>query len=295
MERYDAILEQLRKAQSRGMDTITNRLDLVVQNLEELIIEAKSSVHGALPESANELFPVDEIDAALASYRQQVEAQEQLCAELESKIKVLEQAAGTGHHGASITLMRALDEARSQSELLKELLPAISENAARAVVLVLRDGRVSAWSGIGFADGEVLRSWQGDVAESPALSKLLEASRPVRFAPVEDDLFRGWFADEIEPREILLIPVVLRGKLMGTVYVDRLDDQPWDPDTAQTLVAQVCWLIDTLQYRQTAAPFLAEAVEIGHIAEVVVPETPSRDEEPEPDPQREAGRSRAAS
>jgi hypothetical protein len=288
MERYDAILEQIRKAQSRGMETITNRLDFVVQNLEELITEAKSSVQGALPESANELFPVDEIEAALDSYRQQAEAHQHRCAELESKIEVLEQAAGSGHHGASISLMRALDRAQSQSELLKELLPAISENAARAVVLVLREGKVSAWSGIGFADGEVLRSWQGDVAESPALSKLLEVSQPVRFAPAEDDLFQGWFADEVEPREILLIPVVLRGKLMGTVYVDRLDDQPWDPDTTQMLVAQVCWLIDTLQYRQTAAPFLAEAVEIGHIAQAVVPETLPRDEEPEPESEGEA-------
>ena len=41
MERYDAILEQLKKAQSRGMETITNRLDFVVQSLEELIQEAK--------------------------------------------------------------------------------------------------------------------------------------------------------------------------------------------------------------------------------------------------------------
>ncbi len=287
MERYDAILEQLRKAQSRGIETITNRLDFVVQSLEELINEAKSSVHGVLPESANELFPVDEVEASLDSYHQQAEAHRQRCAELESKIEVLEQAAGSPHQGASITLLRALDEARSQSELLKELLPAISENAARAVVLVLREGKVSAWSGIGFTDGEVLRSWQGDVAESAALSKLLEVPRPVCFAPAEDDLFHSWFADEVEPREILLIPVVLRGKLMGTVYIDRLDGQPWDPDTAQTLVAQVCWLIDTLQYRQAAAPSLAEAVEIGQIADPGVPEPPPMDEESEPESEAE--------
>lgn len=287
MERYDAILEQLRKAQSRGIETITNRLDFVAQSLEELINEAKSSVQGALPESANELFPVDEVEASLDSYRQQAEAHQQRCAELESKIEVLEQAAVSPHQGASITLLRALDEARSQSELLKELLPAISENAARAVVLVLREGKVSAWSGIGFADGEVLRSWQGDVAESAALSKLLEVPRPVCFAPAEDDLFHSWFADEVEPREILLIPVVLRGKLMGTVYIDRLDGQPWDPDTAQTLVAQVCWLIDTLQYRQASAPSLAEAVEIGQIADAGVPEPPPMDEESEPESEAE--------
>ena len=35
MERYEAILEQLKKAQSRGLETFTNRLDFVVQSLEE--------------------------------------------------------------------------------------------------------------------------------------------------------------------------------------------------------------------------------------------------------------------
>jgi hypothetical protein len=288
MERYDAILEQLRKAQSRGIETITNRLDFVVQSLEELINDAKSSVQGAMPESADELFPVDEVEASLDSYRQQAEAHQQRCAELESKIEVLGQAAVSQPQGASITLMRALDKARSQSELLKELLPAISENAARAVVLVLREGKVSAWSGIGFADGEVLRSWQGDVAESEALSKLLESPRPICFTPAQDDLFRGWFADEVEPNEILLIPVVLRGKLMGTVYIDRLDGQPWDPDTAQTLVAQVCWLIDTLQYRHTAAPSLAEPVNLGQIVAAVAPEPPPMAEKSEPESDAEA-------
>ena len=171
----------------------------------------------------------------------------------------------------------------SQSELLKELLPAISEHAARAVVLVLRDGKVSAWSGIGFADGEALRSWQGDAAESAALVKLLEVSQPVRFAPEEDGLFSGWLTDEEKPAAILLIPVVLRGKLMGTVYVDRLEDQPWNPETAQTLVAQVCWLIDTLQYRTAAAPSLAEPVAIGEIIDATEPEKQQTEEEPPAD------------
>ena len=57
MERYEAILEQLKKAQGRGMETITNRLDFVVQSLEELIQEAKTSVQGALPKSAEEFLP----------------------------------------------------------------------------------------------------------------------------------------------------------------------------------------------------------------------------------------------
>ena len=280
MERYEAILEQLKAAQSRGMETVTNRLDFVVQSLEELIQEAKTTVQGALPKSADECLPVDEVMAAFEAYRDQAEAERLRAADLEAKLGGMAVVADNVPNRVSIELMRSLDGARSQSELLKELLPAISDHAARAVVLVLREGKVSAWSGIGFADGEALRSWQGDLSESAALVRLIEVSQPVRFTPEKDSLFSDWLAREDTPEEILLIPVVLRGKLMGTVYIDQLEGQPWNPETAQTLVAQVCWLIDTLQYRTAAAPTLAEPVAIGEIIDATKPEKQQKEEEP---------------
>jgi len=259
MERYDAILEQLKQAQRRGMDTISNRIDFVVQSLDELIQDAKTSVQEALPQTAGECLPIDDVEEALRSLRDEAEAEHHRATNLEARINQLEGAAESTQPGANLELLRSMDGARSQSELLKELLPAISAHAARAVVLVLREGTVSAWSGIGFADGERLRAWQGDAAESSAIATLLlERSCPVSFAPDDDAFFATWLADEDKPSEILLIPVVLRGKLMGAVYVDRLEGHPWSPDTAQSLVTLVCWLIDTLQFRPTAAPSLAE-------------------------------------
>ncbi len=273
MERYDAILEQLKQAQRRGMDTISDRLDLVAQNLDELIQGAKTSVQEALPQAAEECLPVAEVEEALRALSDEAEAEHQRAAELEARVKELEGAAGAAQPAATLDLLRTLDEAGSQSELLKELLPAISAHAARAVVLVLREGMVSAWSGIGFTDGERLRAWQGDAAESTALATLQDHNRPVHFAPGEDEFFAGWLADEEKPSDILLIPVVLRSKLMGAVYVDRLEGQPWNPGTAQSLVAQVCWLIDTLQFRQTAAPSLAKPTQIDAATKTVeVPE-----------------------
>jgi hypothetical protein len=279
MERYEAILEQLKKAQSRGMETFTNRLDFVVQSLEELIQEATASVRGAIPESADECLPIDQVESALAAYRETADAESSRAAKLEAEIEGLRRTAPAAAEGSSLELMRALDSARSQSELLKELLPAISAHAARAVVLVLRDGKVSAWSGIGFTDGETLRSWQGDAAESAAIAKVLEVSRPVRFNPADDGLFQGWLTDQDAPSEVLLIPVVLRGKMMGTVYIDRVEGQPWNPEIAQTLVAQVCWLIDTLQFRPNSTPTLAEAMTLDRAA--ARKETPAAVKAPE--------------
>ena len=161
MERYEAILEQLKKAQGRGMETITNRLDFVVQSLEELIQEAKTSVQGALPKSAEEFLPVDEVEAALNAFRDEARAERERASKLNEQVEELERIVASGGQSASLELMRSLDGAASQSELLRELLPVLSENAARAVVLVIRESSVSAWSGIGFADGEKLRTWHG--------------------------------------------------------------------------------------------------------------------------------------
>jgi len=127
------------------------------------------------------------------------------------------------------------------------------------VVLVIRDGVVSAWSGIGFADGEKLRSWHGGVAASPNFERLVETSRPLRVTPATDPLLSEWLQGDAFPAEGVLLPISLRGKLMGIVYMDHLSGQPWNVETAQSLNAIACWLIDTLHHRSTVpTPTLAE-------------------------------------
>ena len=36
MDSYDAVIEHLKKAQSRGMEAVTNRLEFVLERLDEL-------------------------------------------------------------------------------------------------------------------------------------------------------------------------------------------------------------------------------------------------------------------
>jgi hypothetical protein len=146
----------------------------------------------------------------------------------------------------------------------------LAESVGRAVVLVIRDGVVTAWSGTGFDNDEKLRSWHGGLAGSPDLSQLSETAHPQHFSPAADPLFSEWLAGETMPDEAVLLPISLRGKLMGVIYIDRVGDQPWDVDTAQALNAIACWLIDTLHHRTTVpSPMLAE------IAEAAPPAAPA--------------------
>ncbi len=269
MDRYDAILEQLRQAQSQGLDSVATRFDAIVENLGELFQSFKTTVQDALPTDAEEVFPLAEVEA--------------LVAELRSEVK-------EPVPGISVENLRILDAARSQSELLRALLPMLSEHVGRAVVLVIREGVVSAWSGIGFGDGEKLRGWHGGVAASPNFERVVETSKPLAITPAKDPLLSDWLQGDAFPAEGLLLPISLRGKLMGIVYLDHQGDQPWNVEVAQSLNAIACWLIDTLHHRSTVpTPTLAEIAtaeaqqESSADEEVVQPPKP----EPEPEPQPE--------
>jgi len=251
MDSYDAVVEHLKKAQARGMEAVTNRLDFVLERLDELVRDVKSAVAEARPQSPDELFPVADVESALGELREQVVA---------AAAPVVQAPAPAAEPALSLELLRQLDKARSQSELLRDLLTLLRDHAARAVVLVIRGTAISAWSGAGFADPERLKRWQGELGASPTFSTFSDDARPLSFAPTSDPLVTGWLGSDGAPAEAMILPVCLRGKVMGGVYIDRLAGKPWRPDVAQSLVALTCWLIDTLPYRQTVpSPMLAMA------------------------------------
>ena len=242
MDRYDAILEQLKKAQSQGVDSVASRLEAVVATLDELLQTAKSTVQSAIPSEADETISMADVKALVAKMREEGFGSE----------------GATSPSGITIENLRTLDQARSQSELLKALLPMLSDHIGRAAVLVIREENISAWSGVGFGDGDELKRWHGAVTDSLNIRHLLESPAPLRFSPTEDSLISGWLGGS-SPDEAVLLPISLRGKLMGVVYIDHAGDQPWNPDAAQALNAVACWLIDTLQFRTTVpTPTLAK-------------------------------------
>jgi hypothetical protein len=267
MDSFETILEQLKQAQNRGKDAVTGRIDTIAEKLSLLVDEATASVRETLSREADELFPVADLRVALEEFNQRVdqEAEEKaaLIGHLQEAEKRLEEAASrsSGDPGFSLELLRGLDRARSQSEILRELLPALCNLAGRAAVLVIRGGDVNAWSGIGFTDGEGLRGWRCSAADSPALARLVADERPVAFKSGQDPVFDGWLEGETSANDALMVPVCLRGQLMGCVYVDDSGGGPWDPDAIQGMVAVACWMIDTLHARQVVpTPMLAEVL-----------------------------------
>ena len=262
MDAHEAILEQLRLARARGLETVADRLTGAAEGLDVALGRVRAAIQDLDPAQADTVLPLADVDEAVIRLGERVRLAEEHAEEAIRRADALEARAASGA-GLDLELIRALDAASSQSELLRELLPLLAEHSSRAVVLVLRSGQLSAWSGIGFADGDVLRSWNVDPTQSPVLDRFVSDALPVHFEPADDPVFSEWLAGDDRAEEALLLPVVLRGKMMGGLYVDRVDDRPWDPLQAQALVALACWMIDTLHHRQqTPSAMLAEPLDL---------------------------------
>ncbi len=262
MDAHEAILEQLRLARAKGLETVADRLTGAAEGLDVALGRVRAAIQDLDPAQADTVLPLAEVDEAVIRLGERLRLAEEHAEEALHRADALE-ARAAGGAGLDLEVVRALDAASSQSELLRELLPLLAEHGARAVVLVLRSGRMSAWSGIGFADGDVLRSWNADPTQSPILDRFVSDALPVHFEPADDPVFAEWLAGDDRAEEALLLPVVLRGKMMGGLYVDRVGDRPWDPRQAQALVALACWMIDTLHHRQqTPSAMLAEPIDL---------------------------------
>ncbi len=266
MDSYDAILEHFREAQRRGLDAMSSRFDSIADNFEQAIDAARSAVRDARPADAGDIFPINEVETALAGLRAEAaettRAAEAAAAAAATAAQAATVAEPVTQAGITLENLRTLDQARSQSELLRGLLPMLAEHVGRAAVLVIRDGVVTAWSGIGFTDANKLRQWNGGIAASPDFQRLVDTSAPLHFSPGSDPLLSNWLAGEIIPTEAVLLPINLRGKLMGIVYLDRVDSGPWNIEAAQALNAVACWLIDTLQHRTTVPSPMLETIAI---------------------------------
>jgi molybdopterin converting factor small subunit len=268
MDTFDSILEQLRRSQGRGLESIKNRLEFAIENLSEVLTDASNSIREAIPADAEEVIPIVDLEHSLSEMRTSLEAADAERESLNARIRTLTEQleeGSTATGAVSFDLLRRLDGAGSQSELLRELLPVLCESVDRAAVLVIREGQVSAWSGIGFGDGERLRDWKAAIAESPSLSTLVEHHRTVMFMPDDDPVIAGWLEGETAPSHAMIAPVFLRGRLMGGIYTDDIGTGRWDADTARAMVALACWMIDTLHARQGGGtPVLGEPMTIDH-------------------------------
>jgi len=151
-----------------------------------------------------------------------------------------------------VTAIRAIDRARSLSEVLGALLESASHEAERAGVLLVRDARVRGWRFAGFApsfDGAAI-----DIALDEAGAGILAHAVEHRRAASSDldgpaPAFAG-LAEHADSTEAIAIPIVLAGEVVAVLYVDQRDAEPGiltlEPATLEVLARHAASVLETL-------------------------------------------------
>jgi hypothetical protein len=196
MNDHQAILAELEEVREGAATLMRARLETAANQVRELATRIAGDIGVVIPPDLETLFPLASVSTHLEELAKRPAA-------------------------STITLeaLRRLDAGRAQSEVLQELLRQLAPFCGRCCIVVFRDGQVNGWAGAGFASGNPVRSWQGTLAASTALSRVA-AGTPILAGTADDSVLSGWFGAE---SRLLLVPMSLRGKVVGALIAAEAD------------------------------------------------------------------------
>jgi hypothetical protein len=149
--------------------------------------------------------------------------------------------------------LQALDQARSQAEILTALLAESGRYASRTAILLIRPGEIRGWGGHGFggADASVSQLTL-DASRDGAWARLGEGQSAVRLSATECALLVSRLESPL-PQEGVLIPLVLRDRVAAGLYADRVSDGAFMVEALQILTYAAAQAIESLPFRQRAS------------------------------------------
>jgi hypothetical protein len=163
-----------------------------------------------------------------------------------------EKPAGPPKGSLSVGAVRALDQAGSQVDVLHRFLDECRRYCSRAALLVARGGTIGAWKAAGFAehggDDEAVRRIALPQSDGGVLAKVMSGTA-----------FRLTSANEISSllhanrvAEAVVIPMVVREKISGTLYADCVlgEENRFDPDALGLLTFIAGLVVDRLAARK---------------------------------------------
>ncbi len=161
------------------------------------------------------------------------------------------EAAGRAQaHGELRAALAEIDRARGQADVLAALLDAVGRYAQRAVVLLVRDGRLGGWGARGFeSDDDTIRGVSLGAEQEPWST--LHAGGPARVLPSAGSAGLVSQLDSPLADQAYAVPMVLRDRVAAVVYADRAGEAGrLDVDAVQVLVYAAALALETLTFRE---------------------------------------------
>ena len=249
----------------RGDDVAGSIASHVREAIQKLVGEIRSSV-----EDVREAVD-QQLKAALQSAQADVNSVtflphiKKTIGELEESLKPKRGGGGAGADASKVkAAITAIEQGKSQVDVLNALLEQAVEFGSRAALLILRGETFSGWKGLGFSshggNDETVKRFNAAPGLIPELDRVLRYEHVII-----------WDGNNLSSRlgvsgsqRAALIPMVIKDKVAAAVYVDATDEDLDKLDVAslELLVFTTGLLIDTLAIRKKIpSPSLTEAGE----------------------------------
>lgn len=175
----------------------------------------------------------------------------------------------------------AIDQARSQAEILNALLRESGRYASRAAVLLLRGGEVRGWSGHGFGgDDAAIRELNLGAPQEGPWSHAFQGQGPARLSAAECAALSSRLESAV-PQEGVLVPLVLRDRVAAALYADSTDGS-LSVEALQILSYTAALAIESLPFRERAST--STLVPLQPEAAPEPPQAETAEEAPAPEP-----------
>jgi hypothetical protein len=160
--------------------------------------------------------------------------------------------------------IRAIEQGRSQVEVLNALLEQSLGFGSRAALLILKGDFFAGWKGSGFSrtggNDEVVKRFTAPAGTVPELDRVLREERVVAWDGASVASKLGASA----PVNAVVVPMVIKDKVSAAMYVDVVagEEANFDQAAIEALVFTTGLLIDTLAVRKKVpSPSLSGGVQ----------------------------------
>lgn len=221
--------------------------------IEKMVADIRSSIDDVrqiVDQQLNAALQSVEADANTTSFRVILERAARDFTEQSSSAAAQKKSAGGSEQIKKA--IQAVEQGRSQLDVLNALLEQSLEFGSRAAVLILKGDAFAGWKGAGFSaaggDDEAVKRFMAAPGTVPELDQLLREERPV-------DWQGGSFAEKLgvpPAARSIAIPMVIKDKIAAAVVIEAADAdvERFDVDALGLLVFTTGLLIDTLAIRK---------------------------------------------
>lgn len=142
----------------------------------------------------------------------------------------------------------SIEFAKSQTEILEQLLSGLQEFAQRGILFIVRGDAAQAWNAFGF--GRDMKQAKVAIQDDPILETMMTSRTRVLL----DGTIPAFIPDSGPARRSLLSPLLLKGKVSAFLYADSGEDGKLDHYSIDLLLRIASLVIDIFPLRPKREP-----------------------------------------